>query len=441
LLALAAVLEVGLLRGWFGASLNQALVAPGVGLFLVGCTLLMPWVVPPLLGLFSRALNRMLGAEGTLALRQLARQRGRTCLTAGVLFIAIAVAIGFGNTVLNTLRDLHQWYNQTIVADFFVRGSMPDTSFLMSSPLPETLADEMTRLAGVGSVEKLSFIPASAQGQQVLVLARTFAANRPLPLELCAGRLAAVREGLSRGEAVLGSALAQRLGLRVGDRLTVQTAQGPQSLRVAGTAKEYASGGLTLYLEWDTAKSLLKVPGVHCYLVAATEGAVPALAAGLRKFCGRRHLLLQANDDLRAQIDRLLARVVGALWVLMALAFVVASLGIVNTLTMNVHDQQRELGVLRALGMRGRQLRKMVFLQALITGLVSIGPGAGVGLGLAYLINLSTYPVLGQQAAFRVEVPLVAGSLVLALGIGVLAALLPARRAARVRVMDTLRGS
>jgi putative ABC transport system permease protein len=441
LIALAAVLEVGLLGGWFRPSVNQVLLAPTVGLFLVGCTLLMPWVVPTLLNLISRALNRRLGAEGTLALRQVARQRTRTCLTAGVLFIAIAVAIGFGNTVLNTLRDLHQWYNQTIVADFFVRGSMPDTSFLMSTPLPESLADEMTPLAGAGNVEKLSFIPASAQGQLVLVLARTFAANRPLPLELCAGTPPEVRAGLSRGDVVVGLALAQRLGLGVGDRMTVQTLQGPQQLLVAGTAKEYASGGLTLYLEWDTAKRLLKVPGVHCYLVAAAEGEVPALTAGLRKFCGRRHLLLQTNDDLRAQIDGLLARVVGALWVLMALAFVVASLGIVNTLAMNVHDQRRELGVLRALGMPGRQIRKMVFLQALMTGLVSLGPGAGVGLGLAYLINLSTYPVLGQQAAFRVEVSLVAGSLVLALGIGVLAALIPAQRAARVRVMDTLRGS
>jgi ABC-type antimicrobial peptide transport system permease subunit len=82
----------------------------------------------------------------------------------------------------------------------------------------------------------------------------------------------------------------------------------------------------------------------------------------------------------------------------------------------------------------------MVFLQALVTGLVSLGPGAAVGIGLAYLINLSTYPVLGQQAAFRVEVPLVAGSFALALGSGVLAALIPAHRAARVRVIRTLQG-
>jgi putative ABC transport system permease protein len=373
-------------------------------------------------------------------LRQLGRNRNRTGLTVGVLFIAVVIAIGFGNTLLNTLRDLHQWYGQTIVADFLVRGSMPDTSFLMSSPLPEKLGREMEAIAGVDHVDNLSFVPAAANGQQVLVLARTFSARHPLPLELCAGEPAAVRRGLTRGEVVLGSALAQRLALGVGDQITLETTHGPQALRVAGTAKEYAVGGLVINVEWETARRLLEVPGVHCYLVTAGPGQVPALASTLRTFCGRQSLLLQANEELRAQIDRLLARVVGALWVLMVLAFVVASLGIVNTLTMNVLEQKKDLGVLRALGMRGAQICKMVILQALITGLVSLGPGAAVGVGLAYLINLSNYPVLGQHIAFHTEVPLVAGSLLLALAFGVLAALIPARRATRVGVMQSLQG-
>jgi putative ABC transport system permease protein len=149
--------------------------------------------------------------------------------------------------------------------------------------------------------------------------------------------------------------------------------------------------------------------------------------------------LLQSNEDLRGYIDRLLGGVTGALWALMALAFVVASLGVVNTLTMNVAEQAREFGVLRAVGMRRGQLRRVVLAQALITGAVSLVPGTVVGVGLAYLLNRSTGLLFGAEMAFRVDPGLVLGCTGMALAFGTLAASLPARPAARMSVLDALR--
>ena len=147
---------------------------------------------------------------------------------------------------------------------------------------------------------------------------------------------------------MLGTGLAQRLGLHRGDAVKLTTTQGVRQLRVAGTAVEYAGGGLALYLEWETARKLLDLPGVHVFLISSRTGDVSALASSLHGFRERHHLLLQSNADLKALIEGMLGRVSGALWGLMVLAFAVASLGIVNTLTMNVHDQTREFGVLRA---------------------------------------------------------------------------------------------
>ncbi len=197
-------------------------------------------------------------------------------------------------------------------------------------------------------MDRIAFVPAEIEDRPVLVLARTFAADRSLPLDLQEGDEASVRRGLLAGEAVLGTGLAQRLGLHQGGVLKLTTVQGVREVRIAGTAVEYASGGLALYLEWETARRLLDVPGVHVFLVSGKTGGVPALAPALHGFCERHHLLLQSNADLRALIDAMLGRVTGVLWGLMALAFAVASLGIINTLTMNVHDQTRAFGVLRA---------------------------------------------------------------------------------------------
>ena len=433
LLSLGLVLEVAVCRGWLAEKVNRNLLAPSLALLLVGCVLVLPLVVAPLLRLACLA---PLGLEGQLAAQQLARHRGRTSLSCGVLFLALVVAIAFGQALKTTLRDLQHWYGQTIVADFLVRGAMPDTSFTVAPALPETLLPEI-RQSSKAAVDCISFLPAEVQSVQVLVLARTFAADRPLPLDLREGDEASVRRGLMTGEAVLGTGLAQRLGLHRGDTLRLTTDEGQRELRIAGTAVEYAAGGSALYLEWETARTCLDLPGVHVFLVSS-NGDLSALAAGLRDFCERHHLLLQSNADFKTLIEAMLGRVSAALWGLITLAFAVASLGIVNTLTMNVHDHTREFGMLRALGLQRGQVCKVVLAQAVLLAVISLVPGALAGVAMAYAINRSSAAWMGSPAPFQIDATLVLGSCVLAVLMAALAALSPARQALRLSVTRAL---
>src|SRR5205085_10491681 len=114
-------------------------------------------------------------------------------------------------------------------------------------------------------------------------------------------------------------------------------------------------------------------------------------------------------------------------------------LGIVNTLTMNVLEQTRELGILRAVGMKRGQVIRMIVAQAFTLGVVGILPGVGMGLVLAYLMNVATYPLTGQPVPFRIDAGHVIGCFVAAILIALGAAVLPARRAARLRVVEALR--
>jgi putative ABC transport system permease protein len=433
LLAAGGAAEVGLLRGWCGPAAGRALLAPAFALLLTGCVLTLPLALPALLALCG-ALGRLFGVEGRLAFLQLRRRRSRTALTAGVLFVAVAVALAFGHALQATLDDLSRWYRRTITADFLVRGSQPDTAFLLAAAVPESLGEEIAGVDGVAEVDKLAFVPGRAAGRSVMVLARTFGAG-PLPLDPREGTADAVADGLRRSEVVLGTVLADELGLHAGDTLELETRDGPRPLRVAGTAAEYAAGGRALYLEWEAARRLLPIEGPHCFLVRARPGAAAALAAPLWRFCDERGLLLQSNDSLRELIDRLLAGVRGALWGLAALGFVVAGLGIANTMTMSVLEQARELAVLRAIGMRRRQVGRLVLAQALLTGVAGLLPGTAVGVGLAYLLNCSTARLLGSESHFRVSPGLVAGCAAMALTTAALASLLPATRAARGRVV------
>jgi putative ABC transport system permease protein len=435
LLVLGLVPAAGLWNGWLPGPVGRDLLAPTLGLLLAGTVLSFPLLLPPVLSLLGKL---PLGLTGNLALGQLIRHRTRTGLTAGVLFLTVAVAVSFGLSLRGLLADLRDWYRRTIVADFLVRASMPDSSFLLASALPENLGDELARLDGVSSVDRIAFLPATSHGRSVLVLARTFPARGPLPLDLREGTVEQVRDGLRRGEAVLGVGLAAQAGLHAGDVFDLDTPHGPVQLRIAGTAAEFAGGGAALYLDWHAVRHLLDIPGTHVFLVSALPGRVADARVALRGYCTRRGLLLQTNEDLRDLIARLLTRVTGAIGALLVLVFGVASLGIVNTLQMNVRDQAREFGVLRALGLRQRQVWSVVMAQALFLGAVSLPAGLLAGMGLALLISEGSAVWAQVPIPFRLDAVVLLGSCGVALASVVLSAVLPAREAARQPVIRAL---
>src|SRR5581483_5024555 len=282
-------------------------------------------------------------------------------LTVGILFIGIAVSISFGQSLRNNIRDVRRWYEQNLNVDYLVRGVMPDTTALITpAPLPEELAEQIAAIEGVEYVAKVSFIPVRAQGRQIGALPITVDPQRPLPFRLATGDAATARQGLLRGEVVIGTPLAQRLGLKVGESLELETRQGRQSVRIAGTTPEYTSGGMMLYMEWETGKRFFDVRAVHAFTVIAKSEERVALGERLQAFCKEHGLQFQPVSELRRLVERAMEGVVGLFWGLVVLVFIVSSLGVVNTLTMNVLEQTRELGVLRAIAMTRGQVAKMI---------------------------------------------------------------------------------
>lgn len=439
LLVLVLLFVTGLQAQWFSQALIARLLPVATAGTAVGFVLAFPLLLPALQAAAAWLFRPVLGLEGRLAERQLARHPGRTALTAGVLLIGILVSIGFGQSIRNNIRDINKWAEHTLARDFYVRGNMPDTTTIITAaPLPETLGDRLARLDGVTHVDKVCFLPGRVAGKPVVVLGIDLAEAQPLPFALTAGQAEAVRHGWQQGEAVLGTALAQRLGARVGDTVTMETARGPTAMRVAGTTAEYTVGGMCLFLNWQRVNEWFDVPGVHAFGLTVRPGHAAALEPQVRAFCDEHDLWCQSNAELRAFIDRAVDGVTGFFWVLVVLVFVVASLGMVNTLTMNVLEQTREIGVLRAVAMQRRQVSKMIFAQALQLAVLSLVPGVLFGIGMAYLMNLATRPTIGHDVAFHVDAAVVLGCLLVGLCVALLAAAWPARRAARLRVIEAL---
>jgi putative ABC transport system permease protein len=103
-----------------------------------------------------------------------------------------------------------------------------------------------------------------------------------------------------------------------------------------------------------------------------------------------------------------------------------------------VLEQTKAVGILRAVAMKRGQVRKMILGQALALGVISMVPGAGFGIGLAYLMNLATRAILGHRVQFHIDTSFIIGCFVMALVIAMLSAFFPARRAARLQVIEAL---
>ncbi|HEY2761327.1 MAG TPA: FtsX-like permease family protein, partial [Pirellulales bacterium] len=384
-------------------------------ILLIGIVLLLPVVLNPLSNAVSGLLRPFFRVENRLARLQLLRHRSRTTLTVGVVFIAVSTGIGLANSVIDNVSNVQNWYHKAFVADFFVRAMAPDMSSGLLADLPETVGGEIKKVPGITSIDAARFVSAKAAGQQVILIARDYSDPHKPPFDIVSGDADSVRERLHAGDTVIGSVLAERARLKVGDNISFETEDGTKQFKIAAIANDYQAGGLTMYLERSVANKVLGIEGVDAYIIQADHAQITQVRESLQKICDENGILLQSFSDIQQSIDKMISGVVASLWAMVVLALVVAAFGVANTLTMSVLEQTREIGLLRIIAMTRNQVRKTIFSQALMIALLALLPGIVAGIFVAYLISLATVHVIGHSVAFDIHLDLMAGSFVVGL--------------------------
>ena len=177
--------------------------------------------VPPILPAISRGLQRLLSVcwlrcESELAVRQTCRNQIRTSLTVAVLIVALANGIGMGHSLLNNVADVRRWYERAMLGDaiLFVIG-----------PVDRAVEDEFTKL-GKPSIESINYCPVRVNHESAELIARRLPEDQEMPWDT--GKIPAdeVRQKLKAGEAVVSTVLAQRLGVKVGDKINIDNPAG-----------------------------------------------------------------------------------------------------------------------------------------------------------------------------------------------------------------------
>jgi putative ABC transport system permease protein len=402
----------------------------GVLISFIGVALLTPVISRPVVSVIGRLFSW--SVPGKLGRRNSGRNPRRTAITAAALMVGIALITGV-NTILSSAdKSLHALADQQVTADLFISGDQ-------MSDLPPTfdpaVLDKARAVPGVQGISAEYWDSGLIQGREnwFTVVTDLPAMADMIGLKPAAGSLGT----LGPDQVVLDEEAARERGLTVGSTIPAQFARGgPHTLTIAGIyAKNQIFSG---YLVSTSVVPDLRVPQPSMAYLKVTDGAS---VAEVRK---RIDALLADSpevsvsttgefiDQQAGQLDIVLRMV----QILLALAVLIAVLGIINTLALSVLERTRELGLVRAVGLGRAQTMRMVTVEAVVISIFGALLGVVVGTGL----GTAVVRALKDEGISQLALPFTEMGTYLMLGavIGVIAAVIPAIRAARTNVLQAI---
>jgi putative ABC transport system permease protein len=434
-----AVMVLGLaviVQGLFASSgAGSVLVLLGAGtlILFIGVALVSSYVVRPLASVVGRPARTFGGAAGRLAVANSVRNTSRTAATAAALMIGLAL-IAFVATLGDGLRNsVKDALHKQVTADYVLTPSSSG-----SASFPTQTASAVAGVRGVEVVSAVRSDHANVSGASTTVGGVDPATIGRVYRFVWKNGSDASLSHLGDG-AIVNSGYATKHRLAVGSRFTLQAPNGTtrQETVIATYDPPQADPVLpSVVISRAAFDSTFPTPQDAQAFVKVAGGPSTAITAELKR-------ALTAYPDAKIQTrtgwvtaqGASFSQVLDLFYVLLALSVIISVFGMINTLVLAVVERTRELGMLRAIGMSRRQTRRMIRHESIITALI----GAALGLPLGVLLAALTTRALGSLGiGFHLPAQELAYFVLLAVVAGIGAAVLPARRAARLNVLHAL---
>ncbi|MFC8867630.1 ABC transporter permease [Streptomyces sp. NPDC057148] len=417
------------------ASEGSMMLGAGIVLSLIGFVVIGPLLAGFVVRAISAVLLRAFGPVGRLAERNALRNPRRTGATGAALMIGLALVACLSVVGSSMVASATSELDKTVGADFIVQGNQRIV------PQAEKAMQDTPGLEHVTRYKMLDATLTSPDGKTdddgVTAADPTYAQD--------------VRRATTEGELSaaygtdamsVGSDYAKKHGVHVGDTISVAFEGGETAkLKVAAiTSDDVAIDQGARYISIETMRKYLpaeNVPPNTIMFAKAEDGQADQAYAALKKSLDAypQYQVADQTDykqELKDQIGQLLNMVYG----LLALAIIVAVLGVVNTLALSVVERTREIGLMRAIGLSRRQLRRMIRMESVVIAL--FGALLGLGLGMGWGATAQKLLALEGLNVLDIPWPTIIGVFIGSAFVGLFAALVPAFRAGRMNVLNAI---
>ncbi|GHE43011.1 membrane protein [Streptomyces longispororuber] len=417
---------------------SASLLGLGVVLTLVATVVAGPLLVRPVIRVLGGAFPAVFGSVGRMSQRNALRNPRRTGATAAALMVGLALVGGLSVASASMTKSFDEQIDKTLGADFVVQSG----SWL---PFPAEVTAAVRDTEGADTVVRNRFTPLELRmpdGRTVKSTAAGYEKDLDEVVNVTYAEGDTAR-ALAAGHIAMDQDFAEDHGVRVGTVLPVRFPKGRAAELTVGalTDQDTAEGpGMSggLFMGLGTLEKYVPDGQDTAVYVNAAEGTGAGTLRDRLDAALDPYPQVQVRDqaDYKELIREQIAVMLYLVYALLGLAIIIAVLGVVNTLALSVVERTREIGLLRAIGLARRQLRRMIRLESVVIAVF----GAVLGIALGLVWGVSTQQVLALQGlkAFAVPWSTVVAVVVGSVVVGIVAALLPALRASRMNVLEAI---
>ena len=409
-------------------------------------TILAALLLTPTVGLWlSRAirpaLRRIRPVEGTLAADSLIQAPRRMSGTVAALMLSVALVVALGGMARASYSSIIGWMNIALNPDLFV--SATESLTMRTYRFPPSLGEAIRKVPGVAQVQFVRDARVIYRGRPIMLVAADIGGLlQRAKLPAIEGNTEQMyRQAAAGAGAIVSDNLATLEHLHVGDIMELPSPGGVLRLPVAGIVIDYSDQQGSVLIERSLFQRYWNDNTVNIFRIYLKPGASDTAVRKeiLDRFGSTTRLFVLTNRDVRSYILRLTDQWFGLTYVQIAVAVLVAVLGIINTLTVSITDRRRELGVLQAVGAVRRQIRRTVWLESLAIGFLGLALGLALGgFQLYYALEISRRDIAGIRLNYEYPFGIALVLIPVMLGAAFIAALGPAESAVRGSLVESL---
>ena len=420
---------------------NLTITFSGVFMVLVGFSLLTPLTTLIIMRLAQQMLKRGFGLIGNMAIRDITRSLSRTSVAITSLMVAVSVIIGVGVMTSSFRLTVTKWLEDLLQADVFI--STPRVANSMTSLIDPKLIGQVQKVSGIKKILTTRGVTVNADNigiVQLLAVSADVAGNKR-KYKSALGNVNETWGMVESGGIVINEPLSVRFDIKVGDQIRLFTDRGRHSFEIVAVAYDFdVRPSVTMFddtyrLFWDD-RNISSIA-----LIIDPKIKINEIINQLRRqLAGHEQVIIQSNRTLRQNAMLVFDRTFTLTIALQVLSMIVAFIGILSTLMSLQLERRKEIGLLRALGVTGQQLWKLILLETGLmgasAGLIAIPVGSVLAVILIYVINLRSF---GWTLQMHLQVVEFFKAFTVAVGSALVAGIYPAWQLSRIPTIDALR--